>query len=453
MSGERQNREPQIHDLRTFLEALRSKGHLVEISRRVSLVHEMGAVADALIRTGGPAPLFKNVDHPSGIPVTGGLLASIDRIAIALGCEKSEVTGVIGRALKEPSSTVLVDRPPFRENVIVGGTLDSLPIPFHNPGDAGPYITGGIAIARDPDTGRHNYSYNRLQIKGPRKTGFVMNVWRHIRQFYEKAEQRGEALPVAIAIGLDPVIHIAAGLRTDEEEGRIAAALRGEPLEVGKCETVDIEVPAHAEIVIEGRILPGIREEEGPLAEFTGHYGEKWYPPVMEVTAICHRSNPIFQTIIPGSFEHVYLGNVLPREPLLLEFTRHVSKGVKGVHLAPYTGGFMAVVSLEKSNPGEPKNVALAALMTHVNIKMAVVVDPDVDIHSPSDVLWAMTTRVDPSKDIFVVPRAQGIENDPTADKHGVHSKIGIDATLEESKKKDYKRVVYPPVDLKRYLP
>jgi 2,5-furandicarboxylate decarboxylase 1 len=451
-SGSSGSSHTDIHDLRTFLDALRTKGQLVEIDKRVSLLHELGAVGDALIRSGGPAPIFMNTDHPSGIPVTGGLLGSLERIAIALNCDKSAVSEVIGRALREPSSTRLVDNPPFKENVLVGGTLDLLPVPFHNPGDAGPYITGGIAIARDPDTGRHNYSYNRLQIKGPKKTGFVMNVWRHIRQFYARAEEKGEALPVAIAIGLDPVIHIAAGLRTDEEEGRLAAALRGRPLEVGLCETVDIQVPAHAEIVIEGRILPGMREEEGPLAEFTGHYGEKWYPPVMEVTAICHRDNPIFQTIIPGSFEHVYLGNVLPREPLLLDFTKYVSGGVKGVHLAPYTGGFMAIVSLDKSNPGEPKNVALAALMTHVNIKMAVIVDPDVDIHNPSDVLWALATRVDPAKDIFIIPHAQGIENDPTADEHGVHSKIGFDATMEESKKKDYKRVVYPPVDLAKYL-
>jgi 2,5-furandicarboxylate decarboxylase 1 len=441
----------RINDLRSFLDVLRCKKQLVDIKKQVSLVHELGAVSDTLIRSGGPAPFFPSTDHKSGIPVVTNLLATRERIATALECGEDQVIDVVGHAIENPLPTRLVDKPAFKENIFVPGTLEALPIPFHNPGDAGHYVTGGICISRDPETGRHNYSYNRLQVKGPRKTGFVMNDWRHVNQFYRKAEAQGQALPVAMAIGLDPVVYMAAGVRTDDEEGRVAGALRGEPLEVGRCETVDIEVPAHAEIVIEGRVLPGIREEEGPLAEFTGHYGEKWYPPVMEVTAVCHRNNPVFQTIIPGSFEHVYLGNVLPREPLLWRFTRHVSKGVRAVHLVPCTGGFMAVVSLEKTNPGEPKNVALAALMTHVNIKMAVVVDPDVDIYSPADILWALATRVDPIRDMFMVPHSQGIENDPKAD-HGIHTKLGIDATMDESKKKDYRRVRYEAVDLSQYL-
>ena len=173
---------------------------------------------------------------------------------------------------------------------------------------------------------------------------------------------------------------------------------------------------------------------------------------MFHVTAICWRDDPIFQTIIPGWNEHVYVGNVLPREPLLLNFVRHVSKNVTGLHIPPYSSGFSAIVAINKTNPGEPKNVALAAMTAHVNIKWVIVVDSDVDIYDPADVLWALNTRVDWSRDIFLVPGAQGHEMDPTADMRGVHAKIGIDATFDKGRRDYAGRVRYAPVDLSRYL-
>ena len=216
--------------------------------------------------------------------------------------------------------------------------------------------------------------------------------------------------------------------------------------------TVDIDIPAEAEIVIEGYLPPHVRQGEGPLAEFHGYYGRIWESPVFEVTAVGWRDDPIFETIIPGWNEHVYIGNVLPREPLLLNFVRHVSKGVTGLHLVPYGSGFTAVVAVNKSNPGEPKNIAMAAFTGHVNVKWCIVVDPDVDIYDPADVMWALTTRVDWSKDIFLVPGSQGHEMDPTADTRGVHTKIGVDATADKGRRETASRVRYPDVDLSKYL-
>ena len=143
---------------------------------------------------------------------------------------------------------------------------------------------------------------------------------------------------------------------------------------------------------------------------------------------------------------------MLPREPLLLNYARHVSKNVTGLHLAPYGSGFLAIVALNKKNPGEPKNVAMGVFTAHVNVKWCIVVDGDVDIYDPADVMWALTTRVDWSKDIFLVPGAQGHEMDPTADTRGVHTKIGVDATADKGRREAAERVRYGDVDLSKYL-
>jgi len=442
-------------EFREFLQKLSAKGQIVEINKPVQLDFELAAVVNTMLQQNQPVGYFKNVNHASGIPVVGGLLGSIDRIATALEVETAEISRKLELALSHLIEPKEVDNALFKENLLTGGEINlrkQFPIPWHNQGDAGPFITSGILVSRDPNTGRHNYSYNRLQVKGPRKMGIMMNAWRHIAWFYQALERNDKPLPVAVAIGVDPAVEIAAGFRIEEDEARLAGGINGKPLEVCKASTVDILVPASAEIVIEGYIPPQIRETEGPLAEFTGHFGEVYQNPIFEVTAVSYRSNPIFRTIVPGSFEHIFIGNVLPREITLMNMVKHVSPNVRAVHLTPYSGGFMAVVAIDKENDGEPKNIALAALATHVNIKMVVVVDRDVDIYQPSDILWAMATRMDAKRDIFIVPYAQGMENDPTTNAKGTHTKIAVDATLDLDLKKDYQRVVYPKVDLTEWL-
>ncbi len=215
--------------------------------------------------------------------------------------------------------------------------------------------------------------------------------------------------------------------------------------------TIDVDIPAAAEIVIEGHIHPARKQGEGPLAEFHGYHGEIWDSPTFEVSAVCWRDQPIYQTIIPGWYEHIYIGNVLPREPLLLKFVQHLNKAAV-VHIPPYGNGFSAIVQIERDNPGQPRNLAMAAMTAHINIKQVIVVDRDINIYDPADVLWALTNRVDWSRDAFTVPGAQGHEMDPTADQRGVHTKIGIDATYKRERREYGERVSYPPVDLSRYL-
>lgn len=445
----------QIRDLRSYLEVLKQAGQLNEIEKPVNLIHELANAAATIARQGRGAALFMN---PVGAqwPVFAGAVSSSTLAALALDCELKDVTHKMEEVL-DPACAVPTEKvmeAAWKQNVITGDAIDlyKLPIPTHGMHDGGPFITGGITLTKDPVSGRGNLSYNRMQVLVPKTLGFNVNEWRHVMQFYKVQEAKGEALQVAVAIGVDPAISIAAGARYDDDELLIAGAIRGQGIPVCKGVTVDIDIPADAEIVIEGYLPPQERRKEGPLAEFHGFYGELWNSPVFQVTAICYRDNPIFQTIVPGEFEHIYIGNVLPREPLLMRFVSHVSKNITGLHIPPYGNGFAAIVQLEKSNPGEPKNVAMAAFTAHVNIAKVIVVDPDVNIYDPADVLWALINRVDWGQDVFMVPGSQGHEMDPTADERGVQTKLGIDATNKPERRDYGERIRYPEVDLSEYL-
>ena len=444
-----------IHDLRSYISALEDAGQLTRINKPVDLVHELANVAVTVARQDRGAA-FYSAPKDSPWPIFAGAVATPTLAGIALGCELKQISDVMGRALDpaEGIPPVEVSEAAWKANVLTDDDIDlrKLPIPTHGEHDGGPFITGGVTVSKDPVSGRGNLSYNRMQVLGSNMLGFNVNEWRHTMEFYKKQEDKNQPLQIAIAIGLDPAVMIAAGARYDDDELLIAGAIRGKGVPVCKGVTVDIMVPAEAEIVIEGYLPPGERRPEGPLAEFHGYYGELWNSPVFHITAICYRNEPIYQTIVAGASEHVYIGNVLPREPLLLRFVRHVSKDVTALHIPPYANGFAAIVQLKKSNPGEPKNVAMAAFTAHVNIKTAIVVDPDVNIYDPADVLWALNNRVDWSQDVFYVPGSQGHEMDPTADTRGVHTKIGVDATYKVERRPYGERIVYPDIDLKPYL-
>jgi 2,5-furandicarboxylate decarboxylase 1 len=444
----------EVHDLRSFIDVLEAHGQLVRITRPVELVHEMADIAATLVRSGGGAPVFENIRGTQWPIFTSGV-ANQKRASLALGCAPNEVTDVMADVL-DPANGIApqqVKEAGWLANIQIEDEIDvrQLPIPTHSRGDGGPFITGGVIVSKDPVSGRGNLSYNRMLCTGPRNFGFNVNEWRHVRTFMESREDPLAPFPIAVAIGLDPAIMIAAGVRTDADELTIAGAIRKTGTLVHRGVTVDVLIPAEAELVIEGHVLPAQRKGEGPLAEFHGYHGEIWESPTFEVSAVCWRDTPIFQTIIPGWYEHIYIGNVLPREPLLRNFVRHLNKSAV-VHIPPYGNGFSAIVQINRENPGQPKNVALAAMTAHINIKKVVVVDQDINIYDPADVLWALTNRVDWGRDIFTVPFAQGHEMDPTADQRGVHTKVGIDATYKRERREYGERVSYPPVDLSNYL-
>jgi len=446
--------EIRIRDLRTHLQALDASGALSRIQTQVALDHELSDVAAAMQRSDAGAALFEDV---SGSPwqIFSGGVASQRLAAIALGCEVGEVVDRMGYVLEAENgvATRRTDTAVWHANSVTGDDVDlgMIPIPVHSRGDGGAFITGAVTVTKDPVTGRGNLSYNRMVRTGRNTLGFNVNEWRDVGTFMKNRPDPDAPFPVALAIGLDPAIMIAAGIRTPIDELLIAGAIRGEGVEVCRGIGVDIDIPAHAEVVLEGFIRPADRVPEGPLAEFHGYLGELWNSPTVEITAISWRDDPIYQTIVPGWYEHIYIGNVLPREPLLRKFIRHVD-ATADVHIPPYGNGFLAIVSIDRDNPGTPRNLAMAAMTAHINIRNVVVVDRDVDVSQPADVLWAITNRVHWADDVFTVPHAQGHEMDPVADKRGVGVKVGIDATYKRERREYGQRVAYAPVDLSRYI-
>jgi 2,5-furandicarboxylate decarboxylase 1 len=443
-----------IDDLRSYVAALEAAGQLSRIRAKVALEHELADVGAALARSGMGAGLFENVEG-SAWPIFCGGVASHRRAAIALGCDTDDIIDTMERVLapEHGIAPVRVDQAAWHANTVTGDGIDTalLPIPTHSRGDGGAFITGAVTVSKDPVSGRGNLGYNRMVRLGPTTFGFNVNEWRDVGTFWKSREDPDAPFPVAIAIGLDPAIMIAAGVKTPVDELTIAGAIRGRGVEVCRGRTVDIDIPAAAEIVIEGHIRPSVRQPEGPLAEFHGYHGEPWNSPTVEVTAISWRDDPIYQTIVPGWYEHIYIGNVLPREPLLRRFVRHLDPHAD-VHIPPYGNGFLALIQIDRDNPGTPKNLAMAAMAAHINIRNVVVVDRDIDMYEPSEIQWALTNRVHWLDDVFTVPMAQGHEMDPVATQRGVATKVGIDATYKRERREYGDRVAYAPIDLARYL-
>lgn len=416
--------------LRAWLRHLAATGRVAEIAPNVGLRFELAAIAKKL--EGKQAMLFPSPDgHP--LPVVSGVLAARAWMAEALGVTPAELLARFRRAADAPLAWQEVPRAEAPCQEVIVNDIDLaglLPLPTHNELDAGPYITAGLVIARNPATGRQNVSINRLQLQSPDRLGILI-LPRDLNRFYTAAEEKGEALPVSIVIGVDPLTLLAsqAIAPLDADELEIAGALHGRPLRVVKSIGSDIRVPADAEIVVEGRILPKVRAPEGPFGEFPQYYGPKGERQVIEVTAVTHRQKPLFHTIVPGGLEHLLLGGI-PREATILSYLQRNFPNVLDVHLAP--GGvcrYHLYVKLRKRQPAEAANVIMAAFSSHYDVKHVIVVDHDVDIHDPRQVEWAVATRFQADKDLLVIPTAQGSRLDPSA-KDGVSAKMGLDATL-----------------------
>jgi 2,5-furandicarboxylate decarboxylase 1 len=441
----------QIDDLRSFIEVLRQAHAIHEFYEPVDPVHELGAILRAC-ELDNKAAYFHHVKGAE-MPVVGSALGSHERIALAVGCARERLGDVLEAASRSPRPFRAIEgAAPCQEIVTDNVNLAAMPIPVHAPKDAGAFINAGVVIGRDPVSGRHNLSYVRMQVKGPDRVGVNLNTWRHLREFFEIAEARGENLPFCVAIGVDPALMIAAAFRYDGDEYEIAGALRDKPTPVVRARTCDIMVPATAEIVLEGEIIAGAREEEGPMAEYTGHYSGVHKQPVGIIRAITHRRDPLFQTTAGASFEHLLLGTAVTREPKLKRLAMSTSPRVRDAYLPPYASGFLALIAMEQPRPGEVIAVGLAALNAHVNINTVIVVDTDVDIFDSNDVFWALSTRVRWVRDQVVIPGTLGNELHPCADDNGVISKVIIDATLAPELRDSYSKIVYPKVDLAKFF-
>ena len=433
-----------VRTLRDWLDRLAQSGRLSVARPGIGLRHQAAAVANRL--DGHSASLFPRPDgHPG--TVVSGLVSSRAWMAEALGTGEDRLIGHVQRACAEPlpwreHETGPAQEVAHREDIDI---LRIIPVPTLNEHDSGPYISAGLMISRDPETGVQNVAILRCQISGPDRIG-VLVLPRHTDNFYRKAEAAGRGLAVALVVGVDPACLLAsqAIVPLGHDELEIAGALTGAPLDVVKCLTNDVRVPAHAEIVIEGRLLPEVRELEGPFGEFPQYYGERAKRHVMQVDAVTHRRNPIFHMIVGGGLEHLLLG-AIPREATILATLRRSFPGVEDVHLSlGGVGRYHLYVKLRKSQDGEGKNVLLGAFAAHYDIKQTIVVDTDVDIHDPREVEWAVSTRFQADRDLVIVSHAQGSKLDPSTD-NGVGAKMGLDATAPlDAPPMKFKRIRVP---------
>ncbi len=287
-------------------------------------------------------------------------------------------------------------------------------------------------MARDPDTGVETEGYHRFQVKGRARMGVSLHSRRRMFEYQRRAEAAGRPFPCAVVLGLHPLVSMGSLAYPPADVGKfeVVGGLLGEPLEVAPCLTADLHVPAAAEIVIEGEILPGVREPEGPFGEFTGYVSRRSTQHVFVAKAVAMRERPWFQSIGSGrAGDHITtLG--LVREAEITNALARVVPNVRGVHV-PLSGtsSFTAYVSITQSRPGEAKHVIPIVLGVDHYVKLVIVVDDDIDVFDESEVMWAVATRMQADRDLVVIPGSLGAMLDPSADDQGVTAKLGIDAT------------------------
>ena len=424
-----------VKDLRTFIAQVESKHpeEIARVTKPISPRYEITALLTQLERSKRFPLLFCEKVNGSDATVVINVQASRKLMAFALECRPEELAGTFSARQNQPIPPIELSAAPVHEVLRLDEEVDLTRVPLltHYDVNAAPYITAGIVVAADPDTGVRNTSYNRLMLAGKRELRIFMAVGRHLWTLHNKAEGRGEPLPIAIVIGVHPLFSLGAQAFTPstEDEYAVIGGMMGESLRIAKAKTVPILIPADAEMVIEGRILPHIRREEGPFGEFTGHAVSKDDRQVIEVTAITHRKNYIFQDVHAGYTEHKLMGAV-PREAALIKAVHQTVPTVKNVCM-PVSGNcrFHAYVSIAKRTPGQAKNAICAAFAADMLLKHVIIVDDDIDVFDEEQVLWAVSNRFQADRGLVVISNAQGSELDPSAGPGGVNAKMGLDAT------------------------
>lgn len=402
-------------DLRSFLQDLIAArpGDVKRVSAPVDPRFGATAVAERFARENQyPALYFEKVGA-GRIPLVLNLTATYDRLAVALGTTPQDLVPAFGERMTRPVASREVPREaaPVKEQVWRGDEVDLGMLPFltHNELDGGPYITSGIGIMRDPESGRINAGIYRHQVFSRNELGVWFIDTHHGAYIHRRYEERGQPAPIAIAIGHHPSVVMGAVCRIPGMGGEFDAAggLLGESVEVTRAETCDLPVPARAEIVIEGEVIPHERRDEGPFGEWPGHYTEQGPKPVIRVTAITMRQRPIYYDIFSANREHLVLGS-LPRMGSIYRNAKQVVPGVRAVNV-PAHSRMHCYIAIRKERDAEVKKAAFAALNTEPeNLKMIVVVDDDINVFNDGDVMWAIGTRFDAARDLLVIPRWSG---------------------------------------------
>lgn len=430
-------------NFRDLLDRLREAGELIEVKRPVDIRH-----IAALVDQGKKALLFRSVIGYD-LPVLSGLTNSRERIAIAMGCPYGETEAKLRHGLDHPIEPALVKSGPAREIVRLGKDVDlfELPIPLFSLRDGGPMITAGVTLARDPEYGLNAGIY-RFQVTERNLTGIDIVTPNNLRKFAERAYAAGKPLPISINIGTHPFELIASTYKAPigTREMSIAGGLRGEPVQLAPCETIELPCIADAEIVLEAEILPtGWTKPEGRFGEFTRLMGGLHWNPHVRVHALAMRRDAIYYALhMP--WENIWLSAPI-YEAALRRALKEAGVQVAAINVTP--GGcchWHAVIAIRK-HPGDGKNAILAALSV-ADMKHVVVVDDDIDVFDGTEVEWAIATRVQADRDVVIISNARSKPLDPSLPPvpRGIPTtaKCGVDATIPENVPRErYERITY----------
>lgn len=424
--------------LRGFLQMVETDfpDEILRIGDEVDPQLEMTSVAFELERAGkNPVIIF---EKPKGfqMPVVMNVAANRRLLAACLGVEPSNLPTAFRERCQKYIPCELVSEAAWNEVVIEGDDVDlaKLPIPLQFTVDGAPYITAGQISARDPVTGVDTTGFHRLMLRGGNRLGVSLHSRRRMYEFHRRAEERGHSLPAVITIGTHPLHYMGSMVYAYPPNVRkfeIIGGLFGEPYRLARSGIEELEVPAAAEIVIEGEILAGVHEPEGPFGEFTGYASYRSTQNVFVAKRVRMRGDAIYQCVVSGMSKDHILVSCVTREGEILNALRRNLPNVRNVHV-PHTtcGAFVAFVSMKKTAEGEPQMAIMSTLGTELYTKYVIVVDDDVDIFDLTDVMWAVATRVRAEKDIFLIPGAKGAILDPTSDPQNFTvTKMGIDAT------------------------
>jgi UbiD family decarboxylase len=424
--------------LRGFLDMVESDypEELLHIREPVDTRFDMTAVAYELERAGkSPVIVFEKAGRNS-MKVVTNVAGNRRLLAACLGVAPQDLPGAFRERCQRYIPCDVVREAAWSEVTLEGEDVDlgALPIPLQFSVDGGPYITAGQLTARDPVTGVDTTGFHRFMLKGKNRLGVSLHSRRRMFEFQRRAEERGQPLPAAIVIGIHPLHYMGSMVYAYPPQVRkfeIIGGLFGAPYRLARCGVADLEVPAGAEIVIEGEILAHTREPEGPFGEFTGYASYRSTQHVFVAHRVRMRRDAMFHSVVSGMAKDHILVSCITREGEILNTLKRNLPNVRAVHV-PHTtcGAFMAFISMKKTADGEPQTAIMATFGTEFYTKQVIVVDDDVDIFDMNDIMWAVATRVRPDKDIIFIPGAKGAILDPTSDPENFTvTKMGIDAT------------------------
>ncbi len=427
------------HDFRQFLEVLRQNGELVEINRPVDLHSDVAKILKQSYVRKGPALAFNQ--NGTEFPLVGGIYSTRRKALLAFGATEETIFDKVLAGLDRPiPPTVISTAAPCQEVVLTGKAIDitRFPIPTYSPKDGGPYITAGMFVSRDPENGVTDIGHYRAQVLGKDTFTFFAQSFHRFGKYLAKCQRLGITPRGAIVIGVDPILAYTCQVQTTDEtdDWHVAGGLRGAPVELVRCRTVDLEVPATAEVVVEFEVDLKNSVSEGPLGEYTGYYTPASPKPVAHITAITHRRNPYFQSLLTGKpVTENHILKSISFEVSLCRMLRMQFPTVERVAIPPSGGvSFYVVIAMRPRFAGEARQAILAAMASNIRPKWVIVVEPDIEIHDSSEVEWAMCFRVRPDCDVFVIERTPVGPADPSIDDQvppaeRASAAVGIDAT------------------------